>query len=226
MHIEPGIVDGAKIILSYGTAMAALGLTAWMARQNAKRDGGWSALAGRSVVTTLFVLFFFEVLPHRPVGISEVHLILGSTLMLLFGSGATAVGLAAGLLLQGVLFAPSDLPQYGMNVTTLLMPLFAVDAIARRIIPADSAYVEIRYAQALKLSLTYQGGIALWVAFWALYGHGLNVETLGEVARFAGAYMTVVLVEPLIDLAVLAGARALAGNPIRVLWIPRLLRLV
>lgn len=25
MHIEPGVVDGAKIVLSYGTAVASLG---------------------------------------------------------------------------------------------------------------------------------------------------------------------------------------------------------
>ena len=40
---------------------------------------GWSALALRSVATTTLVLTFFQVFPHYPVGISEVHLILGST---------------------------------------------------------------------------------------------------------------------------------------------------
>ena len=50
---------------------------------------------------------FFEVFPHEPVGVSEVHLILGSTLLLMFGAGAAAIGLAFGLLVQGLFFAPS-----------------------------------------------------------------------------------------------------------------------
>lgn len=214
MHIEPGVVDAAKITLSYATAAAAFGLAAWMARQDARAEaqrGGWSALAARSLLTTLAVFCFFEVFPHAPVGVSEVHLILGSTLLLLFGAGATAIGLAAGLLAQGLFFAPADLPQYGMNVTTLLVPLYAIEQLARRIVPARTAYVDIRYRQALALSLTYQGGIVLWVAFWALYGHGVGADTLAEVGRFGAAYLGVVLLEPLVDLAVLWGAKTLAG---------------
>ncbi|KPX23586.1 Uncharacterized protein ALO71_02952 [Pseudomonas amygdali pv. dendropanacis] len=85
------------------------------------------------------VFSFSEVLPHHPVGVSEVHLILGSLLFLLFGAAPVAVGLALGLLVQGLFFAPFDLPQYGMNVTTLLVPLFAVAALARRIIAPDTS---------------------------------------------------------------------------------------
>src|SRR3546814_9763467 len=85
MHIEPGVVDGAKIILSYATAAGAFGLAARMARQTIRQDGGTAALALRSVATTALVFSFFEVLPHYPVGVSEVHLILGSTLFLIFG---------------------------------------------------------------------------------------------------------------------------------------------
>lgn len=215
MHIEPGVVDGAKIVLSHATAVAAFGLAGWMARQDARADaarGGWPALAARSLLTTLAVFCFFELFPHAPVGVSEVHLILGSTLLLLFGAGATAIGLAAGLLAQGLFFAPADLPQYGMNVTTLLVPLYAIHRLAQRIIPARTAYVDIRYRQAFALSLTYQGGIVLWVAFWALYGHGVGADTLAEVGRFGAAYLGVVLLEPLVDLALLWGAKALAGS--------------
>jgi hypothetical protein len=96
MHIEPGVVDGAKIVLSYATAVASFGLTAKMAVDSIKTDGGVAALAIRSVITSALVFCFFEVLPHHPVGVSEVHLILGSTLLLLFGAGAAAIGLAAG----------------------------------------------------------------------------------------------------------------------------------
>lgn len=211
MHIEPGVVSSAKIVLSYATAAVAFALTAHMARQGARSHGGWLALLARSVITSALVFSFFEVFPHAPVGVSEVHLILGSTLLLLFGAGATAIGLALGLLAQGLFFAPADLPQYGMNVTTLLLPLYAIHLLAKRIIPARTAYVDLKYAQALALSLTYQGGIVLWVAFWALYGHGVGVDTLAEVGQFGAAYLGVVLAEPLIDLALLALAKAWQG---------------
>ena len=210
MHIEPGVVEGAKIFLSYATAVGAFGLTAKLARDAIRDNGGAAALALRSLLTTVLVFCFFEVLPHHAVGVSEVHLILGSTLLLLFGAGATAVGLAAGLLLQGLLFAPFDLPQYGMNVTTLLVPLWAISVLAKRIIAPGTAYVDLSYKQALALSTAYQGGIVAWVGFWAFYGHGFSSENLAAVGSFGLAYMSVILVEPLIDLGVLAGAKALA----------------
>ncbi|WP_299020199.1 energy-coupling factor ABC transporter permease [uncultured Tepidimonas sp.] len=206
MHIEPGVVEGAKIVLSYATAAAALGYAAKQVWETARCDG-WLPLAVRSVIATLLVFSFFEVLPHRPVGVSEVHLIMGSTLLLTLGAAPAALGLAGGLLVQGLFFAPSDLPQYGMNVTTLLVPLFAIHALAQRIIPSQTRYVDIGYTQALKLSTAYQGGIVAWVAFWALYGHGLAGDNLVEIARFGAAYMAVVLLEPVVDLAVLALAK-------------------
>ncbi|BAU72450.1 energy-coupling factor ABC transporter permease [Metapseudomonas furukawaii] len=209
MHIEPGVVEGAKLFLSYATAVAGLGLTAKLARDAVRENGGVAALALRSLLTTALVFGFFEVLPHHPVGVSEVHLILGSTLLLMFGAGATAIGLAAGLLIQGLFFAPFDLPQYGMNVTTLLVPLWGIHELARRIIPARTAYVDTSYKQALALSTAYQGGIVAWVAFWAFYGHGFSAENLASVGSFGLAYMSVVLVEPLIDLGVLAAAKSL-----------------
>lgn len=210
MHIEPGVVDGAKIVLSYATAMTALAFTAKASFNTIKNDGLISLLS-RSILTTILVFIFFQVLPHYPVGVSEVHFILGSTLFLLFGPAAAAIGLGLGLLAQGVFFAPIDLPQYGMNITTLLLPLFAMSLIARRTISANTAYVDITYQQALKLSFTYQGGIIVWVAFWAFYGQSFSAESLLSVSSFGAAYLAVVLIEPILDLAVLAGAKSLHG---------------
>ena len=208
MHIEPGLVDGGKILLSYATAAGAGAFTLKLAIETI-RESGTAALVARGVATTALVFCFFEVFPHYPVGVSEVHLILGSTLFLLFGAAPAAIGLALGLLLQGLLVAPFDLPQYGMNVTTLLVPLFALSALARRIIPAGTPYVELSYWQALAMSTAYQAGIVGWVAFWAIYGHGFATENLASIATFGAAYMLVVVVEPLADLAVLAIAKAL-----------------
>ena len=102
MHIEPGVVDGAKIVLSYATAAASFGLAAKMAMDTIRKDGGMAALLTRSVITTALVFSFFELLPHYPVGVSEVHLILGSTLFLIFGAGPAAIGLALGPVDGGV----------------------------------------------------------------------------------------------------------------------------
>ena len=215
MHIEPGLVDGAKIILSYATAAAA-GATALYHVAKATRESGLASVAVRSLIATVGVFIFFEVLPHFPVGVSEVHFILGSTLFLILGAGPAAIGLAAGLLIQGLFFAPFDLPQYGMNLTTLLVPLFALHALASRMIAPGTAYVDLKYSQVLALSLVYQGGVVAWVAFWAVYGAGFGAESLTAIATFGAAYMLVVLIEPVVDLAVLAGAKAskAKGSPL------------
>lgn len=218
MHIEPGIVDGAKMALGYATGAGALGLTAKLAFPDLKSNV--VSLAARSVITTGLVFSFFQVLPHQAVGVSEVHLILGSTLFLLFGRAPAMIGLALGLLAQGLLFAPFDLPQYGMNVTTLLLPLYAMSLLAAKIIPAGTAYKDVSYMQALKLSTTYQAGIVAWVAFWAFYGQGFGAENLASVATFGMAYMAVILIEPIADLAILAGAKTLHGY--KGLFTPRL----
>lgn len=209
MHIEPGVVDGAKIALSYATAAGGFAMAGKLAHNDVRNNGGVAPLVLRSLIATALVFSFFEVFPHHPVGVSEVHLILGSTLLLLFGAGAASIGLAAGLLIQGLFFAPFDLPQYGMNVTTLLVPLWGISLLAKRIVPDATPYVDLKYSQALALSTAYQGGIVAWVAFWAFYGHGFTAETMTEVASFGAAYMTVIIVEPLADLAVLAVAKAL-----------------
>ena len=208
MHIEPGVVQGAKLALSYLTA-AGVGLyTIKLAKDTIVKDG-LSALAVRSIIAAVLVFSFFQVLPHYPVGVSEVHFIFGSTLFLMFGAAPAAIGLAVGLLVQGVFFAPFDLPQYGMNLTTILFPLFMVGAIGKKIIPEATAYKDITYKQAFALSTAYQGGVVAWVAFWAVYGQGFAASNLVEIASFGAAYYAVVLVEPLLDLAILAAAKGL-----------------
>jgi ABC-type Co2+ transport system permease subunit len=221
MHIEEGVVTGAKIFLSYGTAGAAALFGVKLAYE-AAHHSGLTSLVSRSAMATAAVFAFFELLPHYPVGVSEVHFILGSTLFLLLGAAPAAFGLALGLLIQGLFFAPFDLPQYGMNLTTLLVPLFGLQLLAKKIIAPDTAYVDLGYGQALALSTAYQGGVVVWVAFWAFYGMGFNATTLSSVGMFGGAYMLVVLLEPLVDLAVLAGAKGLRGLKDSGLVTPRL----
>lgn len=221
MHIEPGVVDGAKMVFAYGTAAAALGYSVKLvAADLAKSD--IITFAARTVLATVGVFLFFEVLPHFAVGVSEVHLILGTTLFLLLGAAPSAIGLVLGLLVQGMFFAPTDLPMYFVNVTTLLVPLFAIDALAKRVIPQGRAYVDLSYSHVLKMSGVYQGGVVAWVAFWAIYGQGVGAENLGAVWTFGAAYMLVVLIEPIVDLAVLAAAKTLRQSNLRGLFTARL----
>jgi hypothetical protein len=221
MHIEPGVVDGAKMVLAYGTAAAAAGYSLKLINDDLKTHSVVS-FGLRAALAAIGVFIFCEVLPHFAVGISEVHLILGTTLFLLLGSGPAAVGLAAGLAIQGFFFAPSDVPMYFVNITTLLFPLFAVDALAKKIIPQTTAYVDLRYMDVLKLSAVYQGGIVAWVAFWALYGQGFGAENLSAVASFGAAYLLVILLEPVADLAALAGAKGLRNLTERGVFMHRL----
>lgn len=224
MHMEPGIVDGTKIMLSYATAGACALYAAKLSIDHARQEGGLSLIV-RGLIAAVLVFVFFEVFPHVPVGVSEVHLILGSSLFLTLGTAPTAIGLAIGLGLQSLFFEPQDLPQYGMNVTTLLAALFAMQAVAKRVLPADVPYVDLGYSHVAKMSVVFQGGIVAWVAFWTVYGRGFGVETLQSVGSFGAAYMTVVLLEPLIDLAVLAaakGLRGMSGKAGTVLMTPRL----
>ncbi|WP_409190650.1 energy-coupling factor ABC transporter permease [Bradyrhizobium sp. RDM4] len=205
MHIEPGIVTGAKLVLSYATGLATGCFAAKLVVETMREQGALS-FAVRAMAASGLVFTFFEILPHFAVGVSEVHFILGSTLFLLFGAAPAASGLAVGLLLQGVLFVPTDLPQYGMNVTTLLVPLFAIHALAKRLVPSNTAYPDLQYSKALALSTAYQSGIVVWVAFWAFYGAGFGVANLYNIAWFTVSYALVALVQVEADLVV-PGAR-------------------
>ncbi|MEP4198845.1 MAG: energy-coupling factor ABC transporter permease [Aliishimia sp.] len=207
MHIEPGVVDGAKMALAFGTAAAAAGYSLKLAADDLKTHS-IPGFAIRTVLAAIGVFIFFEVLPHFAVGVSEVHFILGTTLFLVLGPAAAAFGLVFGLLFQGVFFAPSDMPMFFVNMSTLLFPLFAVHALAKKVVPQTCAYVDLDYTQVLKMSAVYQGGVVAWVAFWAIYGQGVGAENLQSVLAFGSAYMLVVLIEPIADLAVLALAKA------------------
>ena len=207
MHIEAGVVDGAKMLLSYGTGAGVIGMTAKLAYDNMKENGLLS-LVLKSIVATIIVFSCFEVLPHYPIGVSEVHLILGTTIFLVFGIAPAAIGLMSGLLIQGLFFAQFDLPQYGINVTTLLASMFILNMAVKKIIPARTAYKDISYKQMLAMSVVWEGAIVSWVAFWAVYGQGFAAENVASILSFGSAYMAVVIIEPLVDLTVLTAVKA------------------
>jgi len=217
MHIEAGVVQGAKMILSYGTGLGVVAMAGKLAWQSMREYGAISLLA-KSLIAIVVVFCSFEVLPHYPVGVSEVHLILGTTIFLILGLAPAMIGLAVGLLLQGLFFAQFDLPQYGINVTTLLASMIILDIASKKIIPAGMAYRDISYSQMLKMSLVWEGAIVSWVAFWALYGQGLTAENIQGILSFGGAYMLVVIIEPLVDLAVLAAVKTFSSDKCNLIF--------
>jgi hypothetical protein len=125
-------------------------------------------------------------------------------------------------LIQGIFFAPTDLPQFGMNLTSLLLPLFAMSVVARQIVKPSTAYVDLSYRQTLKLSLVFQGGVVAWVAFWTLYGQGITAANWEGLASFAAAYSIVILIEPALDLGILAIAKHVDNKNVRALFATRL----
>ena len=224
MHIEPGVVNEAKMALSYATAAVAGGLTIRYSVDTLRQSKS-AAFALRLIMAALLTVFFFEVLPKFPVGVSEVHFIFGSTLFLLFGAAPAAIGLAAGLAIQGLFLAPVDLPQYFMNTSTVLFPLFAISLVAGRIVAPNTAYVDCTYKQVLKLSVTYQAGIVAWVAFWAFYGQGFGADNISAITSFGLAYLSVILIEPIVDVALLAIAKLRRDVASSMLFTPRLVQL-
>ena len=208
MHIEPGIVHGAKMAFAFATVA---GCTTYAARQAVKdiAESNIGSFAARAAMATMGTFICFQVLPHYQAGVSEVHFIFGTALFLLLGAAPAAIGLALGLLIQGMLFAPTDLPMFAVNATTLLVPMFAMAAVAKRM-TKGRAYVDLAYTDVLKMSAMYQGGVVAWVAFWVVYGQGFGA--MGDVMTFAASYMVVLLVEPVFDLLALAGVKALKGR--------------
>jgi hypothetical protein len=70
----------------------------------------------------------------------------------------------------------------------------------------------------LKMSIVWEGAIVSWVAFWAFYGQGFGIENLSNVFSFGSAYMAVVIIEPFVDLAVLAGVKAFTSGECNIFF--------
>jgi hypothetical protein len=94
-----------------------------------------------------------------------------------------------------------------MNVTTLIASILVLNLAVKKIIPAGTPYKEISYSQMLKMSIVWEGAVVSWVAFWAFYGQGFGSENLANVLSFGGVYMGVIMIEPLVDMAVLAAVK-------------------
>lgn len=201
MHIEPGILSGAKIAAAN---LAAIGLVAAQAPQVVKRP----QLILRTLLAALFFSVFMQSF-HLPAGASELHFIGAMPIYLTLGFVPTLLGFGLGLLLQGVIFEPADLLHLGVNFLSLAMPLLALHLGLGRKLAAGAA-TEIR--SVLKLDAAYYAGVAAMVGFWLSMG---EVATpFAEWMTFAAAYLPVVLIEPVLTVAVVRLLQSQAHRPL------------
>lgn len=64
MHIEPGVVQGAKLLLGFGTALTAGGLVMRQFREFLVQYG-LSTLLGRTICTSLWYSLSLRFSPHH-----------------------------------------------------------------------------------------------------------------------------------------------------------------
>ena len=192
MHIEPGIIAQAKVVLANASAV---GLVAYYGRDLLRQPA--------DIVRTLLAALFFSLFMqsfHVNVGPSELHFVGAMAIYLTLGFLPTLLGFAAGLLLQGLLFEPVDLPHLAVNSLSLIVPLIAVHYSVGRQLRAELAGRVVSWGAIVKLDAMYYAGVTAMVGFWLL---AAEVATpLAAWASFASSYLLIVICEPLFTLAV------------------------
>jgi cobalt/nickel transport system permease protein len=186
MHIEPGFIAQAKVMLAN---VSAIGLLGYYVKDLIRQPA--------DIIRTLLAALFFSLFMqsfHVSVGPSELHFVGAMAMYLTLGFLPTLLGFTAGLLLQGLLFDPMDLPHLAVNSLSLMLPLIAVHyTVGRKLRNAGG---RVGWAAILKLDAMYYGGVTTMVGFWLLIA---DVPTpFAAWAAFAGSYLTIVAVEPLV----------------------------
>lgn len=193
MHIEPGIIAQNKVMLAN---VAALGIVGCYAKELLRRPLD----IVRTVVAAVFFSLFMQSF-HMQVGPSELHFVGAMAMYLTLGFVPTLLGFGLGLLLQGLLFEPTDLPYLAVNSLSLMLPLIAVHFSLGRRLREAAPDRDIRWASILKLDAMYYSGVTIMVGFWLL---AADVATpFAAWATFAGSYLTVVAFEPLFTYAII-----------------------
>lgn len=204
MHIEPGILNAAKVSSANAGALATLGAAAPALIKN-------PALIVKSVLAALFFSVFMEIF-HVPVGASELHFVGASAVYLLFGFVPTLFGFALGLALQGLLFEPQDLVHLGVNSLSLMLPLIAAHALLGRRFFRARDRLDVRWATIVRFDALFYTGVVGMVGFWLSLG--TEPTPIVQWATFAASYLPLVLIEPLFTYAVLRFARRHAQKPL------------
>lgn len=190
MHIEPGFIPQAKVMLAN---VSALGVLGYYARGLIRQPSD----IVRTVLAAVFFSLFMQSF-HMQVGPSELHFVGAMAMYLTLGFLPTLIGFAAGLLLQGLAFTPTDLPHLAVNSLSLMLPLIAVHATLGR--KLRDAAQNVNWAAILKLDAMYYGGVTAMVGFWLLAS---NVQTAFSAwFAFASSYLVIVAIEPVLTYSV------------------------
>ena len=196
MHIEPGYINAAKIVAANAAAIALLGS---QSLQLVKQP--------QLIVRTLLAAVFFTICMqafHLPVGPSELHFLGAMPIYLTLGFVPALLGFGLGLLVQGLLFTPTDLMHLGVNTLSLAVPLCLLHAaFGKKLASLDMKTI-------VKLDALYYSGVTLMVGFWLAVG---EVATpLAAWATFAASYASVVIAEPLLTWAIVKGLARCKNN--------------
>lgn len=186
MHIEPGILNAAKITYANITAVTTLGAYSLVL---IKRPD----ILIKTLLAACFFSLFMEVF-HLKVGASELHFVGASAVYVIFGFIPTLFGFALGLALQGLLFEPQDLIHLGVNSLSLILPLIASHGLlGRRFFAKDGR--KINWPAIAKFDAMYYAGVVLMVGFWLSIGE--EPTPLRNWLTFSASYLPLVMLEPL-----------------------------
>lgn len=198
MHIEPGTLSAAKIAFAN---VAAVGLLGSQAAELARKP----QLMVRTLLAAVFFTLFMQIV-HIPVGPSELHFVGAMPIYLSLGFVPTLLGFGVGLLLQGLLFTPTDLIHLGVNTLSLAVPLYLLHRTV------GSRLKEVNIKTILKLDAFYYSGVTLMVGFWLSVG---EVATpLAAWGAFALSYAAIVAVEPLLTWLVVRKLKRFEKTPL------------
>ncbi len=197
MHIEPGYIAPAKVLMANA---AASGVLIYYAKDIVKTPVNIVKTGVAAIFFSLFMQSF-----HMSIGPSELHFIGASAIYLTLGFIPTLFGFALGLLLQGLLFEPGDLPHLAVNSLSLIVPLITMHyGIGRRFFDKENG-LRLSWPQILKIDAVYYSGVTGMVGFWLLIG---EVPTpLHDWAKFASSYIFLVALEPLVTFAVVTALK-------------------
>jgi len=206
MHIEPGYIAQAKVIAANVSAIGVLALYAKSMIQN-------PITIFPTTVKTLLAAVFFSIFMqsfHMSIGPSELHFVGASAMYMTLGFLPTLFGFALGLLLQGLLFEPADLPHLAVNALSLITPLIAVHYAFGRKFFEGSLKMRVSWASILKFDAAYYGGVTGMVGFWLFIG---QVETpFVAWATFASSYLAIVALEPIVTYGLVKLLKANEGS--------------
>lgn len=202
MHIEPGFVQPAKILLANAGALT---VAAWAAKEHLIADlaaAPWK-LAKTAVAAVAFSVFMESF--AMPVGPSELHFVGAMAMYLTLGFVPTLLGFGIGLAFQGLLFSPWDLAHLGVNSLSLMLPLIALHYTIGRKYFDENLKQRLSWAKIVKMDAVYYSGVTGMVGFWLWFGG--SQTAFADWAAFASTYLAVVALEPVLTWGVISGLK-------------------